>query len=133
MNYHYWHGVWHISDGITLTVIPSNRVTVNQTVTLQCMLDPNPTPPVYVFFEIQSPHSTVCSLEPSFGVCKNTPNPCIDMYSASCPSDTQYSIQVTVPWDWNEKSVACRTVYNQSNTVIFSVMGKVFFKLFCSM
>ena len=73
------------SDGITSTVIPSNRVTVNQTVTLQCILDPNPTPPVYVSFDIQSPHSTVCSMEPSFGVCTNTPNPCIDMYNASCP------------------------------------------------
>ena len=92
------------------------------------MLDPNPTPPVYVSFDIQSPHSTVCSLEPSFGVCKNTPKSCIDVYNASCPSDTLYGIQVTVPQDWNKKSVVCRTVYNQSNTVVFYVMGKKVFK-----
>nr|XP_022286587.1 hemicentin-1-like isoform X2 [Crassostrea virginica] len=105
--------------GITLTVIPSNDVAENQTVTLQCELDPNPIPPIIVSFSVKS--STLCQLEPSNGVCRNTTDSCRIIYNAFCPSETRYSIQVNVTRAWSGASVVCRTVYEQSNKVVFSV------------
>lgn len=120
--------LYFILAGITLTVIPSNVVAVNQSVTLQCELDPNPLFPIVVSFRIESPSSTLCQLEPSNGVCKKTTDPCGTLYNASCPSDTRYSIQVTVSKKWNNVAVACQTVYNRSNIVVFSVKGIVLIK-----
>nr|XP_022287393.1 hemicentin-1-like isoform X3 [Crassostrea virginica] len=105
--------------GITLTVIPSNDVAENQTVTLQCELDPNPIPPFIVSFFVKS--STLCQLEPSNGVCRNTTDPCRIIYNAFCPSETRYSIQVNVTRAWSGASVVCQTIYEQSNKVVFSV------------
>lgn len=116
-NYHY------ISAGITLTVIPSNDVKVNQSVELQCELDTIPSPPVIVSFKIQSPSSNVCTLEPNYGECQNTSDPCITRYNASCPSTTRYSIQVIVPSNWNNVSVVCQTLYQKSNSAVFFVEG----------
>ena len=110
-----------ISAGITLTVIPSYDVEENQNVTLQCELDPGPIPPIVVSFSINS--SILCQLEPSNGVCKNTTAHCKTTYTASCPSDTRYSIQVNVTRAWSGSSVVCQTLYEQSNIVVISVKG----------
>lgn len=114
-----------ILAGITLRVIPSNVVSVNQSVTLQCELDPNPLFPIVVSFRIDSPSTILCHLEPSNGVCKKTTDPCGTLYNASCPSDTRYRIQVTVSKNWNDVPVVCQTLYNRSNKVVFSVKGIV--------
>ncbi|XP_078316005.1 cell adhesion molecule 2-like isoform X3 [Crassostrea virginica] len=107
--------------GLNLTITPSRNVEVNQSVTLHCELDPNPPPPVVVIFSLQSPFTTLCVVEPWNGECKNTPDPCRNLYNASCPSDTRYSIQVKVPMDWNGASVVCETFFERSNSIIFSV------------
>ncbi|XP_022287174.2 nephrin-like [Crassostrea virginica] len=119
--YMYWLSMVYIAAGITLTVIPSNDVKVNHSVELQCELDTNPSPPVIVSFNIQSPSSTFCTLEPNNGECQNTEDPCITRYNASCPSSTRYSIQVIVPSNWNTVSVVCQSLYQKSNSVVFFV------------
>nr|XP_022289615.1 B-cell receptor CD22-like isoform X2 [Crassostrea virginica] len=113
---------------MTLTVIPSNDVTVNQNVTLQCELDSNPPSPIVVSFRVTSSNTTLCQLQPITGVCKNTIPLflCSFLYkfNASCPSTTRYNIQVTVPSSWNNVSVICHTRYRQSNRVLFFVRDK---------
>lgn len=106
-------------DGITLTVSPSNDVEVNQTVTLTCELDPNPTPPIIVFFVNNS--TVLCTLEHRNGTCFDTLTKCETAYNASCSNETLYSIQVTVPWNWSGVAVDCKTFYNRSNLVVFTV------------
>ena len=113
----------YILTGLNLTITPSRNVDVNQSVTLHCELDPNPPPPVVVIFSLQSPSTTLCAMEPWNGVCKKTPDPCRNLYNASCPSDTRYSIQLRVPMDWNGASVVCETFLERSNSVVFSVKG----------
>nr|XP_022289451.1 hemicentin-1-like isoform X3 [Crassostrea virginica] len=116
------------TTGMTLTVIPSNDVAVNQNVTLQCELDSNPPSPIVVSFRVTSSNTTLCQLQPITGVCKNTIPLflCSFLYkfNASCPSTTRYNIQVTVPSSWNNVSVICHTRYRQSNRVLFFVRDK---------
>lgn len=115
------------SVGITLTVNPSNIIEVNQVVILHCALDPNPTPPVVVFFSDDLGKS-LCSLEPYNGVCKNTSSSsCVTRYNGSCSNETEFSMQVNVPWTWNGKSLSCNSFYSKSNTVNFTVTGTWFF------
>lgn len=91
---------------------------------LQCELDTNPSLPIIVSFEIQPPSSTLCTLEPNNRECQNTSDPCITRYSASCPSTTKYSIQVTVSSNWNDVFVVCQSLYKKSNSVVFFVEGR---------
>lgn len=105
-----------------MTVIPSNDVEVNQTVTLRCDLDPNPKPPIIVSFVINS--TVLCTLEPRNGTCFDTLTKCETPYNASCSNETLYSMQVTVPWNWSGVAVDCKTFYNRSNLVVFTVKGK---------
>lgn len=110
------------SAGITLTVHPSNIVEVNQMVTLQCSLNPNPTPPVVVNFA-GGLGNIICTLEPNNGVCKNTTDFCLSRYNASCSNEIVFSIQVNVPSIWNGVSIYCSTLYSKSNNVNFNVTG----------
>ena len=119
---------WH-----HLTVFPSNDVVVNQRVTLLCELDSDTDPPFLAIFYIQPPYSRLCALEPRTGVCKNTTDPCRTLYNASCPSNTRYSIQVNVSQNWNNVSVVCQSLFDQSNRVIFFVRGILLITLSCSM
>ncbi|XP_078323846.1 neural cell adhesion molecule 1-like isoform X4 [Crassostrea virginica] len=118
-------GMVHMTAGIALTVLPSSNVAVNQTMTLRCELEPNPTLPIVVYFEkrnsISSSPEILCSLEPQSGVCKNSADDCRIRYNASCPSDTLYIIQVKVLQTWNGQSISCRTVYTKSELVVISV------------
>lgn len=114
---------FYISDSLRLTVKPSNNVAVNQSVTLQCNEDPNESTPLVVIFRIQTQGITLCVLEPTDGACRNTTNPCITRYNASCAGPTRYSIQVTVPKDWNGMSVDCQTLIARSNSIVFFVTG----------
>lgn len=108
--------------GITFTVNPSNIVEVNQVVTLQCALDPNPTPPVVVFFS-DDLGKTLCLLEPYNGVCKNTSSSCVIRYNGSCSNETLFSIQVKVPLTWNGISLSCKSIFSKSNTINLTVTG----------
>ena len=110
-----------------MTVSPSNDVAVNQSVTLHCQLGPNPFQPIVANFEYNnnSHKNQLCTLEPDKGVCKNTSNTCRDRYNANCPSDTQFSIQLNVPREWNGNNVICRSAYNKSDPVVFYVKGIV--------
>ena len=111
---------------MTLKVIPSGLFAENQSVTLQCELNPNPPTPIVVSFIIRlssSNQSSLCALELSNGVCKETPNPCRITYNASCPNDTLYKIHVAVSRSWNGASVFCKTRYNWGDSVVFSVKG----------
>lgn len=110
------------SDGITLKVHPSNIVEVNQMVTLQCSLNPNPTPPVVVKFAGVL-GNIICTLEPNNGVCKDTTDFCLSRYNASCSNEIVFSIQVNVPSIWNGISIYCSTFYSKSNNVNFNVTG----------
>lgn len=84
------------SVGITFTVHPSNIVGVNEVVTLQCALDPNPTPPVVVYFSYDL-GEILCLLEPYNGVCKNTPSSCVTRYNGSCSNETLYGTEYLYP------------------------------------
>lgn len=110
------------SVGITFTVHPSNIVEVNEVVTLQCALDPNPTPPVVVYFSYDL-GEILCLLEPYNGVCKNTPSSCVTRYNGSCSNETLYSMQVNVPWTWNGISLSCNSLFSKSNTINLTVTG----------
>lgn len=110
------------SVGITFTVHPSNIVEVNEVVTLQCALDPNPTPPVVVFFSYDF-GKILCSLEPYNGVCKNASSSCVTRYNGSCSNETVFSMQVNVSWTWNGKSLSCNSLYSNSNTINLTVTG----------
>ena len=116
---------YFFSAGVNLTVIPSSYVDVNQSVTLLCNIGPEPPFLLFASFRLQNPASTLCSLEPNNGGCKNTTDPCRIQYNASCPSDTKYSIQVYVPSDWNGVSVICQSLLENSNSVTFFVKGTV--------
>lgn len=111
-----------IPGGIKLTVIPSNDVEVNQTVTLRCDLDPNPTPPIIVSFKNNFTEK-LCFIEHSHGKCITTPDTCVTGYNASCHNETLYSLQVSVPWKWNGASFYCQTLFSKSELVAFSVKG----------
>lgn len=104
------------SVGITFTVHPSNIVEVNEVVTLQCALDPNPTPPVVVYFSYDL-GEILCLLEPYNGVCKNTPSSCVTRYNGSCSNETLFSMQVNVPWTWNGISLSCKSFFFQKVTL----------------
>uniref|UniRef100_A0A8W8NKS0 Uncharacterized protein n=1 Tax=Magallana gigas TaxID=29159 RepID=A0A8W8NKS0_MAGGI len=108
------------SVGITFRVHPSNIVEVNEVVTLQCALDPNPTPPVVVFFSYDF-GKILCSLEPYNGVCKNASSSCVTRYNGSCSNETVFSMQVNVSWTWNGKSLSCNSLYSNSNTINLTV------------
>lgn len=110
------------SVGITFTVHPSNIVEVNEVVTLQCALDPNPTPPVVVYFSYDL-GEILCLLEPYNGVCKNTPSSCVTRYNGSCSNETLFSMQVNVPWTWNGISLSCKSFFSKSNTINLTVTG----------
>nr|XP_022327036.1 B-cell receptor CD22-like isoform X1 [Crassostrea virginica] len=116
----FWLSITDIADGITLTVTPST-VAENQTVTLQCELDPDPIPPISAFFIVQSPSTVLCQLEPNAGACKNTNILCRTQYNGSCPTDRLYSIQVPVPREWNGRTFLCQDFYAKSNNVVISV------------
>lgn len=111
-----------IPGGIKMTVIPSNDIEVNQTVTLRCELDPNPKPPIIVSFENNFTEK-LCFLEHSHGKCITTPDTCVTGYNASCHNETLYSLQVSVPWKWNGASIYCQTLFSKSELVVFSVKG----------
>lgn len=98
-----------------MKVTPSNEVTVNQKVTLLCEFDSNP---IVAVFNIDS--QIFCQLD---GTCDSTA--CSSVYNASCPSDTQYNIQVTVPQSWNGKSVFCQSAAGgeKSNSINIHVTG----------
>lgn len=106
-----------ISGSVTLNVTPSNEVTVNQKVTLLCEFDSNP---IVAQFNIESHFSSFCQLDRT---CDSTI--CSSVYNASCPSDTQYNIQVTVPRSWNGESVFCQSAVGgrRSNSINFRVTG----------
>uniref|UniRef100_K1Q702 Uncharacterized protein n=1 Tax=Magallana gigas TaxID=29159 RepID=K1Q702_MAGGI len=107
-------------SGIKLTVSPSNDVEVNQTVTLRCELDPNPKPPITVSFEINY-LAKLCLLEHSNGKCITTPDTCVTGNNASCHNETLYSLQVSVPWNWNGASIYCQSLFSKSELVVFDV------------
>ena len=101
---------------------------VNQTVTLQCELEPNPTFPIIVVFEKRNSSSEpefLCTLEPQNGVCKNSIDECRIRNNASCPSNTLYIIQLKVLQTWNGQSISCRTLYTKSEEVVISVKGRL--------
>ena len=102
-----------------MTVTPSNDVAENQRVTLLCEFDSNP---YVVSFKEISESVPFCQLD---ATCDSTN--CKIGQSPSCPSDTQYSIQVTVPRSWNGESVFCQSAINgeKSNTITFRVTGTV--------
>lgn len=112
-----------ISAGITITATPSNNVRVNEVVTLTCELNPNPTPPVVVNFFIDK-LEVLCTLEPQNGKCKDTGDICLNMYNASCPTITTFSLRFRFPQKWNGISVDCSSYYSRSeNKVNFTVTG----------
>nr|XP_022287398.1 basement membrane-specific heparan sulfate proteoglycan core protein-like isoform X2 [Crassostrea virginica] len=111
----------YITAGTTLTVLPSSSVKVNQSVTLQCELDANSSSPPIVSFEIQSPFSSICTLDSSHGECRNTSDPFVNIFNTSCPSTTRFIIQVIVPSNWNNVSVLCQSLSKKSNNVVFIV------------
>lgn len=103
------------SENVTFSISPSSVVDVNQTVTLQCDLDPNPLYPIVVRFKTTAHFDIgLCELEPNNGVCLK---PCRDNYTALCPNNTQYSIEVTVPRNWSGVALFCQTNYGRSNYV----------------
>nr|XP_022323489.1 hemicentin-1-like isoform X2 [Crassostrea virginica] len=111
-------GIPYTTGSVTLTVTPSNEVAVNQRVTLLCEFDSNP----YVAqFNIISQTNPFCQLEEKGGVCMTAD--CSIGYNLSCPSNTRYSIQVTVPQSWNGESVRCQSVINgeKSSNITFRV------------
>ncbi|XP_078319154.1 uncharacterized protein LOC144620908 [Crassostrea virginica] len=119
-----WLCMTVITAGMTLTVIPSGLFAENQSVTLQCELNPKPPTPIVVSFIIRlstSNQSSLCALEPSNGICKETPNPCRITYHASCPNDTLYIIHVAISRNWNGASVFCQSRKNWGNSVVISV------------
>lgn len=112
-----------ISAGITITATPSNNVRVNEVVTLTCELNPNPVPPVVAKFFIDK-FEVMCTLEPQNGKCKDTGDICLNMYNASCPTITTFSLRFRFPQKWNGISVDCSSTYSRSeNEVNFTVTG----------
>ena len=122
--------LYYFSAGITLrlSVLPSSKVTVNQSVTLLCELDTYLSPPFNVSFVLVSPSfivSDVCTLELKSWECMNTTYLCMNLYDAACLSTTQYSMKVNVPSNWSGASVLCRTFNETSNNIVFFVEGMV--------
>lgn len=92
--------------------------------TLRCALDPNPAPPVVVYFKSGIDLMTIlCVLEPNNGTCKNT-SVCSTRYNyANCLNGTVFSIEINVPKSWNGTSIQCQTFFSTSNYINFSVKG----------
>ena len=100
--------------------------------TLQCELDANSSAAPIVSFEIQSPFSTICTLDANHGECRNTSDPHVNIFNASCPSTTRCNIQVIVPLNWNNVAVLCQSLYKKSNNVVFFVDGMIFDQMYIS-
>ncbi|XP_078319162.1 cell adhesion molecule Dscam1-like [Crassostrea virginica] len=119
-----WLSLVYITAGLTLSVLPSSKVTVNQNVTLLCELDTYLSLPFDVSFVLRSPSytlSTICTLVLSYWECMNTTYLCLNGYDAACINTTHYSIQVNVPSNWSGASVLCRTPKEMSNSIVFFV------------
>lgn len=104
-----------------LTVTPSTTVDVDQFVTLQCRLDPNPFPPVIMSIFIN--RTTHCTLETNNGACKSTNGSCANRYTSACPNETFFTVQIQVLKDWNGTAIYCASAYSKSNTIFFDVKG----------
>nr|XP_022323491.1 hemicentin-1-like isoform X2 [Crassostrea virginica] len=111
-------GIAYTTGSIILTVTPSNEVAVNQRMTLLCEFDSNP---IVAQFNIISRLSSFCQLEGTGGTCLTTD--CSIGDNASCPSNTRYSLQVTVPQSWNGETVFCQSAVSseKSNNITFRV------------
>nr|XP_022323484.1 neural cell adhesion molecule 1-like isoform X2 [Crassostrea virginica] len=111
-------GIAYPTGGSTLTVTPSNEVAVNQRVTLLCEFDSNP---VVAQFNKVPQTNPFCQLAEKGGACMTTD--CSIGYNLSCPSNTRYSIQVTVTQSWNGETVFCQgaAINEPSNNITFRV------------
>ncbi|XP_062572124.1 cell adhesion molecule 2-like [Saccostrea cucullata] len=109
---------------ITLTVLPSSIVEINQSVTIQYFFSQ---PELAVFFNSWiNPSVAFCSLETSGGVCKL--GECARNYNTSCPNSTFYSVQYPIPLSWNGESVYCSGLFTgneKSNNVTLTVIVPV--------
>lgn len=115
---------------ITLTVIPSSNVEVNQVVILQCIvLNKNPDGPRVVYFG-ESQANPICLLDSYNGTCKNFPSSCSFLYNATCLNKSEFNVQVAVPRKWNGMNMTCSTLNPAdgiSNAVILIVKVPVAF------
>lgn len=100
---------------------PSQNVEVNTVVKMKCDVDQTEAGPVVVAFKTTT--QSLCSLEFKEGTCKNTSDPCLSKYNASCTGVRNYSIQFPVPFAWNEHGLWCNTIYSESDKVFLSVTG----------
>ncbi|XP_061188025.1 neuroglian-like [Saccostrea echinata] len=109
---------------ITLAVLPSSIVEVNQSVTIQCTF-PQTELAAY-FFSTKNSLVAFCSLETFEGVCKQ--GDCARQYNTACPNSTNYRVEYPIPLSWNGESISCRGLFagnERSNNVTFSVIVPV--------
>ena len=110
----FYHSLWELyyfSAGITLSVLPSSKVTVNQSVILLCELETYLSPPFNVSFVLVSPSliaSNVCTLELSSWECMNTTYLWMNLYytiqhKGQCSFELEWSVCTMSNILWNEQ------------------------------